>query len=47
MIWGFGEAVVRREPRSSDTAARDYLRSQQSIRRLRLRSLEATGRRGR
>ena len=47
MIWGYAAAVVRREPRSADTAAREYLRSQQSVRRLRLRSLEATGRRDR
>ena len=47
MIWGYAGAVVRREPRSADTAARAYLRSQQSMRRLRLRSLEATGRRDR
>lgn len=47
MIAGYVAALVRREPRSDDLAARAYLRSQQSVRRLRLRSLEATGRRDR
>lgn len=47
MIWGYAAAALRREPRSPDKAARAYLREQQSVRRLRLRSLEATGRRGR
>ena len=47
MIWGYGAAALRREPRSADAAARAYLRGQQSVRRLRLRSLEATGRRDR
>jgi glycosyltransferase involved in cell wall biosynthesis len=47
LIWGYAAAAVKREPRSADTAARAYLRRQQSVRRLRLRSLEATGRRDR
>ena len=47
MIWGYGAAALKREPRSDDAAARAYLRGQQSVRRLRLRSLEVTGRRGR
>jgi poly-beta-1,6-N-acetyl-D-glucosamine synthase len=45
MIWGYAAAAVRREPRSGDRDARAYLRRQQSIRKLRLRSLEAAGRR--
>jgi biofilm PGA synthesis N-glycosyltransferase PgaC len=45
MISGFAEAALRREPRSSDREARAYLRRQQSIRTLRLRAIEATGRR--
>lgn len=47
MIQGYAAAALRREPRSGDEAARAYLRGQQSLRRLRLRSLEATGRRDR
>ena len=47
MISGYAAAVVRREPRSRDADARAYLRRQQSMRSLRLRSLEATGRRDR
>jgi poly-beta-1,6-N-acetyl-D-glucosamine synthase len=47
MIAGYAAAVVRREPRSHDVDARAYLRRQQSMRSLRLRSLEATGRRDR
>ena len=47
MIAGYLSAAVRREPRSRDADARAYLRGQQSIRSLRLRSLEATGRRDR
>ena len=47
MIAGYASAVVRREPRSGDADARAYLRRQQSVRSLRLRSLEATGRRDR
>ena len=47
MIAGYAAAFVRREPRSDDLAARAYLRRQQSVRHLRLRSLEATGHRDR
>ena len=47
MIAGYAAAAVRREPRSHDADARAYLRRQQSVRSLRLRSLEATGRRDR
>ena len=47
MIAGYVAALVRREPRSDDLAARAYLRRQQSVWHLRLRSLEATGRRDR
>ena len=45
MIAGYADAVVRRTPRSSDEAARAYLRSQQSVRALRMRAREAVGRR--
>jgi biofilm PGA synthesis N-glycosyltransferase PgaC len=45
MIWGYAAAALRREQRSSDPEARAYLRRQQSPRNLRLRALEATGRR--
>ena len=47
MIAGYLAAAIRREPRSHDADARAYLRRQQSVRSLRLRSLEATGRRDR
>jgi poly-beta-1,6-N-acetyl-D-glucosamine synthase len=47
LVWGYGAAALRREPRSADAAARAYLRDQQSFRKLRLRSLEASGRRDR
>ena len=47
MIAGYASAAVRREPRSDDADARAYLRRQQSVRSLRVRSLEATGRRDR
>jgi poly-beta-1,6-N-acetyl-D-glucosamine synthase len=47
MIAGYAAAVVRREPRINDLDARAYLRRQQSVRSLRFRSLEATGRRDR
>ena len=47
MIAGYVSAAARREPRSNDADAREYLRRQQSVRSLRLRSLEATGRRDR
>lgn len=47
LVWGYALAALRREPRSSDADARAYLRQQQSPRRLRLRALEAAGRRSR
>jgi poly-beta-1,6-N-acetyl-D-glucosamine synthase len=47
MIQGYAAAALRREPRTGDAAARAYLRGQQSLLRLRLRSLEASGRRDR
>lgn len=47
LVWGYAVAAARREPRSSDPDARAYLRRQQSLRNLRLRALEAAGRRGR
>jgi glycosyltransferase involved in cell wall biosynthesis len=47
MIAGYVSAALRREPQSNDADARAYLRRQQSVRTLRLRSLEATGRRDR
>jgi len=45
MVAGYAVAALRREPRSSDEYARAYLRRQQSPRNLRLRALEAAGRR--
>ena len=45
MIAGYADAAVRRSPRSSDESARAYLRSQQSLRTLRVRAREAIGRR--
>jgi poly-beta-1,6-N-acetyl-D-glucosamine synthase len=47
MVAGYAAAVIRREPRSSDTKARAYLRRQQAPAALRLRALEAAGRRKR
>jgi glycosyltransferase involved in cell wall biosynthesis len=47
MIVGYLSAAGHREPRSGDADARAYLRNQQSVRSLRVRSLEATGRRDR
>lgn len=47
MVVGYGAAAVTRNPRSSDLEGRAYLRRQQSMRNLRLRALEAAGRRGR
>ena len=44
MLWGFGAAALRREPRFSDPAVRAYLRDQQSIRAFPRRILEALGR---
>jgi glycosyltransferase involved in cell wall biosynthesis len=47
MVAGYLGALLRREPRSQDAEARAYIRRQQSVRTLRLRTLEATGRRDR
>jgi len=47
MVWGFAASAARRAERSSDTAARAYLRRQQSPRNLRRRAFEASGRRQR
>jgi hypothetical protein len=47
MVWGFAASAARRAERSSDTAARAYLRRQQSPRNLRRRAFEASGRRER
>jgi biofilm PGA synthesis N-glycosyltransferase PgaC len=47
LIWGYADAVLRRAPQNADESARAYLRQQQSLRRLRLRALEASGRRRR
>jgi hypothetical protein len=45
MILGYVQAALRREPRLTDTSAREYLRRQQSLRLLPLRAAEAVGRR--
>lgn len=42
---GYVVAAIRREPRCEDASAREYLRSQQALRRLPLRAREALGRR--
>ena len=47
MIWGYAAAAARRTPRNPDEHARAYLRGQQSVRSLRRRALEASGRRER
>jgi glycosyltransferase involved in cell wall biosynthesis len=47
MVWGYVIAALRRDPRSQDEKARSYLRSQQSLRTLRIRALEAAGKRQR
>jgi hypothetical protein len=47
MVVGYGAAAVAGNPRSSDHEARAYIRRQQSLRNLRLRALEAAGRRDR
>jgi glycosyltransferase involved in cell wall biosynthesis len=44
MAWGYAGASLRRAPRLDDEAARRYLRSQQSARKLPLRFAEAFGR---
>jgi biofilm PGA synthesis N-glycosyltransferase PgaC len=45
MLWGYGAAALRREPRCADEAVRARLRSEQSVSRLPLRMREARGRR--
>jgi biofilm PGA synthesis N-glycosyltransferase PgaC len=45
MISGYAAAALRREPRFDDERARAYIRGQQSLRNLRSRAREATGRR--
>jgi glycosyltransferase involved in cell wall biosynthesis len=45
MVGGYVSAAFRHDPRSTDTAARAYLRRQQSPRYLGQRALEAAGRR--
>jgi glycosyltransferase involved in cell wall biosynthesis len=45
MIWGYTQAVVARDPRCTDEAARAYLRKQQSLRLVPVRAAEALGRR--
>lgn len=45
MLWGYGAAALRREPRYADRAVRARLREAQRLRRLPLRMREATGRR--
>jgi hypothetical protein len=47
MVWGYLAAAARRAPRNPDERARAQLRRQQSLRTLRLRALEASGRRHR
>lgn len=46
MIWGYVDAMVRRQPRSSDVAARAHVRELQGARQLRQRIREARGRTG-
>jgi glycosyltransferase involved in cell wall biosynthesis len=45
MVLGYAVAALRRRPRSADDDARAYLRRQQSLRNLRRRALEVSGRR--
>lgn len=47
MVWGYAAAAARRAPRNPDENARAQLRRRQSLRTLRLRALEASGRRQR
>ena len=44
MLWGYGAAAARREPRWSDSAARAHLRDLQRLRNLPARRREALGR---
>jgi hypothetical protein len=43
MVWGYGEAAVKRRPVVSDPAVRTELRRAQSVRRLATRRREAIG----
>ena len=45
MIWGYALSAVRREAQNADVEGRTYLRHQQSLRNVRVRALEAAGRR--
>jgi poly-beta-1,6-N-acetyl-D-glucosamine synthase len=45
MLWGYGRAVLRGEPRYADSRVRDELRRGQRLRELPLRAREALGRR--
>ena len=45
MVVGYAASGFRRAPRNADRLAREYLRSQQSWRNLRVRAFEARGRR--
>jgi biofilm PGA synthesis N-glycosyltransferase PgaC len=45
MVFGYLIAAIKRNPRSADGEARAYLRGQQSLRNLRRRALEVSGRR--
>jgi poly-beta-1,6-N-acetyl-D-glucosamine synthase len=47
MVAGYAVAALRRSPTTPDVSGRAYLRNQQSVRTLRLRALEASGRRDR
>ena len=44
MLWGYGAAAARREPRWRDSAARAHLRELQRLRNLPARRREALGR---
>jgi hypothetical protein len=43
LLWGYAGSAMRREPRSADAAAREYLRQAQSVRRLHRRARETFG----
>jgi poly-beta-1,6-N-acetyl-D-glucosamine synthase len=45
MVLGYSAAALQREPQNPDLLSRAYLRRQQSLRNLKLRAREATGRR--
>ena len=44
IVWGYAAGALSRDERIADPAARSYLRSQQSIRHLRRRFRESSGR---